>query len=174
MKAKINNLKVESYTIQDVARAIAVVQCYSSEKKIARFDDIDRDQPNLLGAALQLAKLDPPLPMPMVDRVLDVLLVLYELTLGVNPEFPEVRYDCVSKEFDRLNAMEDFLNGESPAHSGLWIQQMAKDHREQFLFAWLVDRLLESFGKDEGRDAETARRCCVVMMNACVRTKWGD
>jgi hypothetical protein len=163
-----------AYSLEQMARAIAVVTCYGHAEKIARFDDVNRDQPYLLGAAVQLTKIDPPLPLPMVDHVLDILLVFYELTTQCNPDFPQVRYDCVSKEFQRIGAMQRFLNSETEQDADLWSQQSAKNHREQNLFAWLVAKMLDCFGDDKGQNAETARRCCIVMMNACVRTKWDD
>jgi hypothetical protein len=88
-------------SIEAVAASVQRVQSMSREEEEVLVDEILKRQPNLLGHVVVLSKLN--VPMEKVDRVLHVLLVLYDVFTRAGtvdlPTVPEDDLEHIDDDF---------------------------------------------------------------------------
>ena len=130
-------------SIEDVAVSARRIQSMSPAEKEALCDDIFKHQPNLLGHVLVLSKLG--VPMEKVDRVLHVLLVLYDLFTRATPgELTQVTVDELEHIGDNHWALLRLMESEEPAEARRLCRLAAKSHPEVNAFAYAIGEMLES------------------------------
>jgi len=115
----------------------------SQAEKEALCDEIFTRQPNLLGHVLVLSKLN--VPMEKVDRVLHVLLVLYDVfTRAGSVELSKVSEDEMEHVDDNFWALMRLLDSEEPAETGRIVQLATESHPEVNAFAFAIGEMNES------------------------------
>jgi hypothetical protein len=115
----------------------------SQGKKEALLDDIFKRQPHLLGHVLVLSKLS--VPMAKVDRVLHVLLVLYDLFTRATPGgLAQVTEDDLEQIDDNHWALLRLMESEEPAEAQRLCQLAAKSHPEVNAFAFAIGEMIQS------------------------------
>lgn len=134
---------IEPASIKEVAASIRRVQSMSRQEKEALCDDIFKRQPNLLGHVIVLSKLD--VPMEKVDRVLHLLLVLYDVFTRTTPgALRQVTIDELEDVDANQWALLRLMDSEDPAEARRLCQLAAKSHPEVNAFAFAIGHLLES------------------------------
>lgn len=134
---------IEPASIDEVAASARRVQAMSPADKEALCDEIFRRQPNLLGHVLVLSRLH--VPMVKVDRVLHVLLVLYDLFTRTTPgRLTQVTIDELEEIDDNQWALLRLMESESAAEASRLCQLAAKSHPEVNALAFAIGDMIES------------------------------
>lgn len=135
--------EIEPASIEDVAASARRIRAMCPADKEALCDDIFKRQPNLLGHVLVLSRLN--VPMVKVDRVLHVLLVLYDLFTRTTPGgLPQVSIDELEEVDDNQWALWRLMESETPAEASRLCQLAATSHPEVNALAFAIGDMMEA------------------------------
>ncbi len=154
-------------SIESVADTVQKVRQCTHDERTRRFDDIAAKQGAVMGAAIQLGGLG--VPMNLVEHALYVLLVLFECFESEAPDLPAVSQETVQAEFDRHAASLRFYESETSANATHLQKIQWGNYSEQAVAAFVVSHLIDNV-KGLNRETELVRQCCMVMMQAYVKT----
>ncbi|MCG3181425.1 MAG: hypothetical protein BIFFINMI_03818 [Phycisphaerae bacterium] len=132
-------------TIDTMVDVIRRVEGMGFDAKLKAIDQLAASQPNALGCALVLPTFD--VPMPVVDHVLHVVLVIAEAvkeTLGGS--VPLITLDMIERSAAKHGAMVRLLDGETKAEARRLTDIMTEAYPERNLFAYVTCYMKEQLG----------------------------
>ena len=161
-------------SIEEVAASVQRIRSMSPAEKEALCDVIFKKQPTLLGHVLVLSKLK--VPMEKIDRVLHVLLVLYDLFTRTTPGgLLQVSEDLLEQVDANQWAMLKLMDSEEPAEASRLCQLSLTTHPEINALAFATGELVEAgMAKTMGKDDELCVRATRNLVDAFAHARRAD
>ena len=147
------------------------IRSLSLKEKEALSADIFSKQPALLAHVLVLSKLD--VPMQKVDRVLHILLVLYDLFTRTTPAgLPQVSEDILDQVNANQLALLKLVDTEERAEARRLTELAAISHPEVNALAFATHDLIESgITNMLAREDEYCVRAVLTLVDAFAQAK---
>lgn len=135
-------VEVKPASVTDVAASVRRIRSMSLAEKESLCDDLFSRQRALLAHVLVLSKLD--VPIQKVDRVLHILLVLYDLFSRTVPTgLPQVSEDLLEQVDANQLAMLKLIDSEEPAEADRVSRLATTSHPEINALAFATGDLID-------------------------------
>lgn len=168
-QAPVTRTTVGQASIDDVVASVRRIRAMSQAERMLLCDEINDRQPALLGQVLVLSRLG--VPMVKIDRVLHILLVLYDLfsrnsPVGLSPVTEETLVQVNTNQLALLQLMDTEERSEARRLCRLSVESHPEINVLAFIMGDLGDAGINDMSK---REDEYCVRAARILLDAIVK-----